>query len=217
MKKTSICISCMNRSKVESPHGILHLFPNCIESIAEVCDGDDVEIIVADWNSTDWPLEDWIFKKSGDVPVKVVKINDEYFNRGKGLNVAASNAKYDRLLFLDTDILVSKRLFESGHKVLDKNKVFFPMCYAHHDYEKTTGKWVRGYGLCMINKEAFEIVGKWPAWSSWGGEDNLFHKNVKKRYKIHREKVEGLLHMWHPKYLGNYEKKPRYHWEKYHK
>ena len=54
--KLSICITVKNRSKVETEHGTLLLFPDCIKSITDsINDNDDIELIIADWESTDWP------------------------------------------------------------------------------------------------------------------------------------------------------------------
>src|SRR6185295_1926248 len=56
----SICVALKNRSRVVSQGRELRLFPNCVQSITRsLNDTIPAELVVADWDSDDWPLADW--------------------------------------------------------------------------------------------------------------------------------------------------------------
>lgn len=70
----SICIAHKNRSCVNIGGGFRYLLPNCIRALANTMLPDDlIEIVVADWHSTDWYLRDWIYHMAVPATVKIVE------------------------------------------------------------------------------------------------------------------------------------------------
>ena len=76
--KLSICIPVKNRSNVYTPNDFLKILPNTIKSISEYPNPEELEIVICDFNSTDWPLEDWIDEYRGNVAVNIIKTNRDY-------------------------------------------------------------------------------------------------------------------------------------------
>jgi len=193
--KLSICITIKNRSKE------YNLFPNCIESIKKSLTlNDNVELIIADWNSTDWPIREWL---SIDVPVHLITINkkDNLFSVGKGRNLAAEHATGDILLFLDADMVLTLDSFRDAYNVAYQ----YGICYPPVMYQKTQGQehWElhEGGGNLFISKELFIKAGKWPEYWAHGFEDTDFANNLKKITKLHTS-CEPFFHQWHPNQMG---------------
>src|SRR5687767_14974007 len=71
----SICIAIKNRSRVVLEDRELRLFPNCVASIVEsVNASSSFELIVADWDSDDWPLSEWLADAASPIPVRIVRM-----------------------------------------------------------------------------------------------------------------------------------------------
>ena len=122
----SICTTVKNRSIVRCEHGELKLFPNCVDSIIRARGAiPELELIVADWESNDWPLEQWLYEAAGPVPVQIVRMSGT-FSRGRGLNAAAAAAHGEFLFFLDADALVSESVLRSGISAMQEGKAYFP-------------------------------------------------------------------------------------------
>ena len=145
--------------------------------------------------STDTNLSDWICDLDLDVNFIEVEGN---FSRGKGLNIAAANAKYDNLFFTDADILYDDTVIPKIQEVLSSGKAWFPIIH----YIGTRGQlyWMpqNGQGICAVTKEAYEQSKKWPEFYSYGGEDHNFYYDIRSKTKEVREKFEGLQHQFHP-------------------
>jgi glycosyltransferase involved in cell wall biosynthesis len=195
----SICITVKNRSRVLVDGKDLRLFPNCIESVAKsVWPGLDCEIIVADWQSDDWPCHEWVERLASPVPVRIVQVEGT-FSRGHGLNVAATAASGDILLFLDADCLVFSEMLAVGLQHATAGKAFFPILFSFDNPEHTSGWWRdTGYGICMVSTSIFKQTEGWPEYTDWGNEDNDFLHAVGSVADIVRERVDGLFHQWHP-------------------
>ena len=209
----SVCITVKNRSRVEVEGGELRLLPACIKSIAECAEPDeDIELVIADWHSDDWPLEDWAEEAARPVPLTLVTL-EGYFSRGKGLNAAADAAKGDVLLFLDADMLVPRELIDKGRRYVADGKAFYPICYTEMDPDGRKGRWrASAFGNVMLSRDRFLEAGKWPELKSWGREDNSLHDAVKRLGPVVRENVPSFRHQWHPNSLGwkNRYADPRY-------
>lgn len=207
----SICIAVKNRSKVPYDNRDLLLLPKTIKSIADAKLSEDLEIVVSDFKSDDWPLEDWIEECSGSVNTIIVPVDSD-FSLGKGRNMAASNAKGDVLLFLDADVMVDSTSLKKGIELVREGNIVFPyITYIQGDgTESKRGKLSNGSGICFISKKRFENVGEWPEFYSWGGEDCAFLNRLRGfGCQIERPKMHGLKHQWHPHYISheNYIKK----------
>lgn len=195
----SICTTIKNRSRLRVGEWELDLFPNCVRSLVESIGRDvECELVVTDWQSDDWPLGQWLEEAARPIPARIVTL-DGNFSRGRGLNVAASAARGKSLFFMDADVLVCSQVFRRGIQCVEQQQGYFPVLYSFNDPEHRTGRWRRrGFGHCMISKRAFEEVGGWPEYESWGKEDDHFYENVQKLMPVVREDVNGFFHQWHP-------------------
>ncbi len=200
----SICITVKDRAKVKTKYGVLSLFQNCVKSISESVDPKTTEVVIVDYMSTDYPLNEWVQNKLGDIKCKIIKI-DEKFSRGRGLNLAAENAVGENLFMLDADMLFSKNVIDTGLKHLNNNNAYFPICYSYKDHTHKTGWWRdTGWGMVMVKKVTWELC-KIPEYYKWGTEDEHFRINiVKNKVNCIRERCEGLYHQWHPIVKGSF-------------
>lgn len=194
----SICVSLKNRSKIEHDGNELKLFYHCVRSIAEAAgDTGPIELVVADFQSTDWPLKDWIGKASAGLMGRILEISGP-FSRGVGLNLAAKHASSDRLLLLDADMLVTPELLAHGIECLDNGNAFFPI-FRHLSPSGEPGALeLASFGNAFITRPIFDAVGGVPEFKSWGGEDDIFHESVCLHSTVLREPIDGFLHQWHP-------------------
>src|SRR5262245_31161846 len=96
----SICTTVKNRSIVRAGGRELRLFPNCVDSIVRARGAVlELELVVADWESDDWPLERWLDAAADPIPVRIVTLSGT-FSRGRGLNAAAAAARGEFLFFV---------------------------------------------------------------------------------------------------------------------
>ncbi len=202
-KKISICITVKNRSKFPLGNNqYLYLFPRCVESITNAIQvKDNIEIVISDWHSTDWPLEEWIDAKLSSIPYKIIKVEGR-FHRGTGRNVAADNADGDYLWFIDADMIINRRIFQNGLACVRNNKAYFPSCFYFLNPGHTKGFWCGGKGNCMLTREMYLKIGKWPCPPQYNRpyhEDIRFFKSFERSgFEVVTEKVNGYLHQYHP-------------------
>jgi hypothetical protein len=195
----SICVTVKNRSRVIAEGHELKLFPNCIRSVvASIPANLDCELVVADWQSDDWPLDQWIGEAVGCLPLKLLTLTGD-FSRGQGRNAAAEAAGSDWLFFLDADCVISERVLQRGTEVLANEKAFFPVVYAYNDPEHESGHWCHGgYGNCMVSRNVFARVGHFPEYPFWGREDVHFFEKVAAIQDVIRGEMGEFDHQWHP-------------------
>lgn len=197
----SICLTVHNRSKVPYGRDHLFLFPGCIDSVAKAVGGmPEVEIVIADWDSSDWRLNDWIHDKLKGLRYTIV-FHSGVFSRGEGRNIAADNAKGDLLFFLDADMLVDQSVIINGLSKLREGMAFFPQCFYFIDKGHSKGFWCNGKGNCMVTREWYQQAGKWPCppvYKKEFDEDWKFFQSIESRVPAYSEKEEGLLHQFHP-------------------
>jgi len=213
----SFCITCKNRSLVPFQGEDLALLPLCIDSIAKSClkSEEKFEIVIADWNSIDYPLDEWVHDKNYEkIPIKVIQVTDrDEFSLAHGRNVAYDNSEGDKLFFIDADMLICPEVILEGIKDINQGYACFPICYFQKPQFPITGKLKRrhmregwgtaSYGNLLISRVNFELVGKWEGNSKYGGEDTCYvtlcqEKNV----PIMRKRYENFIHQWHPKFMG---------------
>lgn len=198
----SVCITNYNRSKVPYERDFLYLLPKCIDSLVSAVGGrDNVEIVIADWNSIDWPLNEWIHERLRGLKYTLV-IEREKFNRGAGRNVAADHSSGDILFFLDADMLLDERVIADGLKKTGEEKAFFPQCFYYIDKTHSQGFWCNGKGNCMVKRAWYEMAGKWPCppiYNRQVDEDWVFHKKIEELgIPCWSEHQPGLYHQFHP-------------------
>ena len=218
-EKISFCIPVKNRSNVtvqwngvsrkktfvtsykDKPRSFnLFLLKNCIQSIIEAkVDGIDFEIIIVDFDSDDLPPKTWAPELSASgIEIKIIEVK-EAFSRGKGLNLAASNATGSILFFLDADMLISKELiYQIARANLLERKAFFPICYSYFTPFHKEG-WVRseGWGNLSVTRKMWDSINlKWWEKKSWGSEDDHMRDSLNNLYI--RKRGIGFYHQWHP-------------------
>ena len=187
----------------------MNLFPKVVESIAKSTP-DEVELVVTDWMSTDWPIREWIYEKAdGKFAITIVDVEEEWFSRGYGLNLAAENAKSEILFFTDTDIIMTEEVLKDAIAQCTAGKAFYPICRHDVDHSDHDG-WIDcGYGICAVTRKMWE-AGKWKEWSSWGGEDDAFYYGIRDKFEVFRRRYDGFLHMDHPKPMDVYKRQDKY-------
>ena len=194
----SICTTIKNRSRLEIDGREIRLFPRCVASIREALKGVRGELVVADWGSEDWPLDEWLPAAASPVPVRTIRLEGT-FSRGTGLNAAARAARGEVLFFADTDALVTAEVLHRGIEHAGSGKAYFPIIFAYDSPQHSTGRWCEGgFGHCFIAKAAFEEAGGWPEYRSWGQEDKELWRVISARMPVVREKAAGFHHQWHP-------------------
>lgn len=202
----SICIGIKNRTMVITESGlVLNLFRNLIDSIVNASKNLDynIEIVIVDYNSTDVVLEDWIYDVviGTNIELNIIKLSyDEPFSRGKSLNIAGKNAKYDNLFFCDADMLLNSDVLNDGLNYIKNGKIYFPICLSFID--NTHKKyWLRtaGWGMLFIDKNVW-INYCFPEYYTWGKEDVDIRNRLIDDHKsdIIRKRCVGLYHQWHP-------------------
>jgi glycosyltransferase involved in cell wall biosynthesis len=202
--KLSICIPVKNRSNVYTPNAFLKILPNTIKSISEYPNPEELEIVICDFNSTDWPLEDWIDEYRGNVAVNIIKTNRDY-SSGFGRNIAAEHSKADVLLFLDADCTITPKAISDGYNRVMDGETAFPFISFKDKKGKITKGSVKsnGTGICFISKQKYLDSDRWPEFDSWGGEDDIFFNKMYHRGKT-RYPESGIIHQWHPREASHF-------------
>jgi glycosyltransferase involved in cell wall biosynthesis len=193
----SVCITIKDRSRIVHGDKVLLSFPNCVRSIAESFEPGEAELVVADWESTDWPIVEWLREYSSHLPPCIQFLNGE-FSRGRGRNAAAERASGETLFFLDADMLINRSVVVQCLAAVLKKHAVFPMCRAYKEDGSLRSKcWSAGYGNCMLAKSVWART-KWEERVEWGREDVSFCQAVSKLVPIERPAIDGFLHQWHP-------------------
>jgi len=202
--RLSICFSVLNRSAVPRPNKPpLNLFPRCLESVAKVVPllETEIEIVIVDWDSSDWPLQQWVPSVLGHLPHRIVPARGD-FHRGTGRNVAAQHARAEWLFFLDADMIVERVAFENGFRYLGQNQAYFAKFFYFLDDQHRQGFWCNGRGNCFVTRSMLERAGGWPcppAYARARHGDQRFYDNVRAAgIPTVVADEAGMLHQFHP-------------------
>jgi glycosyltransferase involved in cell wall biosynthesis len=201
----SICITVKNRSRVEweNLEEPLLLLPNCIQSIGQqFSKKDKVEIVISDWQSTDWHLHEWMPKVCQN-PYRIVTIDKEGFSKGHGVNVAVEHAMGDTIFLMDADmILNSRKPVAEGMQVVNHGGVYFPIPKYIVNKEGHF-RYSCGVGNMIIDKQMFKDLGRMPEYWRYGFEDSDFYKLVEQKgIKVMSRPTTDLIHPYHPQSLA---------------
>lgn len=201
----SICITVKNRSKVvwENLEEPLMLLPNCIRSIGQQFSmKDKVEIVISDWNSTDYPLRSWMPDVCKN-PYKIIDIDKEGFSKGYGVNVAVEHAIGDTIFLMDADMILKSRLpVSTGMDVVNHGGVYFPIPKYIVNKEGHF-RYSCGVGNMIIDKQMFKDFGRMPEYWRYGFEDSDFYKMLEsKGVRVMSEPTDRLVHPYHPQSLA---------------
>lgn len=195
----SICIPVLNRSRVPSSAGLLYLLPKCIDSIrlAVLETGIACEIVIADYGSTDWPLQDWLWDRVRPVPAKLVT-SDGLFSVGDGKNAAALNSSAPVIFFCDADMIVPPGLLVRGLQITGRGSGYFPLYQRFCGPDHKEAYWGTGHGCCVVLREHWERH-PWIPTAGWGsGEDDQFCHFFWINGIEEREQLLDFYHQWHP-------------------
>lgn len=201
----SICITVKNRSKVdwECLDSTLTLLPDCIESIGRLYSKKDkVEIVISDWNSTDWKLSDWMPQLCQN-PYKIIPIDKEGFSKGYGINQAVKHAMGDTIFVLDADMLLySREIITAGMSIVNRGGVYFPI--PKYMVNPNGGfRYTCGVGNMIIDKKMFTDFGGLPEYYRFGFEDSdFFHILEEKGIRVVSKPTDRLIHPYHPQSLA---------------
>lgn len=201
----SICFTVRNRSRVAvEPGHVVNLFPNCIDSLLEAMTEIDhpFEIVVSDWNSTDWPLKEWLPERVGDVPLNIFQATGP-FHHGTGRNLAAEAAKGNILMFIDADMLIASSFISKGLEALAGGEAYCPSCFYFINKEHSRGFWCdAGRGNCMMTRAHYVKGGKWPAPPGYTRpfdvDRTFFQRMVAKGITYVKERQPNFFHQYHP-------------------
>ena len=194
----SICTTIKNRSRVLSDNGTLFLFPNCIESVAKSLSlTDDVELVISDWESTDWDIREWIEDKIPHIPIHIITVKADGFSAGKGRNISADHANGDILFFMDADMIINKEVISHGINEVTMGNVYYPT--VKYEVEQG-GKQIihEGGGNVFMSKEVYLKAGKWPCFWEFGFEDTDFANKIKSIAPVVVNDNISIFHQWHP-------------------
>lgn len=203
-KQLSIIITNNRRSKVDVGDGkIATLLPNCIESLAKVVrPADDAELIISNYDDSDWPLAAWLENAAGDIPYTIVKGSGTFHN-GAGRNLAADHATGKYLLFLDADMIVPRTIIANGLKAVHAGKLYYPICFYFLNAAHSLGFWCDGAkGIVMMPREVYTKAGKWPCPPRYVKHNNVdqhFYKRVKQAGLPEvNQREPNYFHQFHP-------------------
>lgn len=193
----SICTTIKNRSRISTERGQIHLFPECIKSLANsLSPDDDVELVIADWESNDWPIREWIENAIPHVPIHIITIKSESFSAGTGRNIAADNCNGDTIFFMDADMIVNRAVIADGWKLAQKDMIYYPTV----KYEMDDGKQIihEGGGNVFMSKVIFNKSGKWPEYWKHGFEDTDYVHQLNDMAQLITNNKLSIFHQWHP-------------------
>lgn len=203
LQRNNLILSNIEKKQIQTTKDnkiVLNLLLNFFESLEKIKNDDEVfEIIIVDFNSDDYNL-DLLHSKYKKLNIKIVKI-DDYFSRGRGLNVGYQNSTKDNIFFADADMLLTDRnLFDCAYLEINNGKAFFPICFGLCEPSHQIG-YLRnsGYGLSMMSREIIDKYNlKFPEFNSLGKEDEDFFDKLNKYNLCSRYVPTGYFHQWHP-------------------
>lgn len=175
----------------------LNLLLENLKSLRKFINNYNFEVIIVDFGSKDYNKKKLISDYE-ELNLKIVE-EKRFFSRGYGLNVGFKYVTKNNILYCDADMyFYTDEIFKSAINELNKNKVFFPVCFDLIEPSHQIGYWREtGYGIFFIRKKLVEERKfLWSEYNSLGKEDedafNFFKKDAS------RYRVNGYYHQWHP-------------------
>lgn len=209
-KELSIIVVIKNRTIINVSYNgkdyKLSLFANNLDCLFKLIQDDEKwELIVVDFSSSDVDMKEYLqyMFRSYNKPnftCELIQVNDEHFNKGKGLNIGGNAAKYETLFFLDADMKLTDRIMiDTAYTQTQlNNKVYFPVClnYENPEHSHVTQR-PSGKGNVFISKTNFALK-SWPEYNQWGLEDDHFYDYYDRIKMIFRDCPGTFYHQWHP-------------------
>jgi glycosyltransferase involved in cell wall biosynthesis len=175
-----------------------------------------IELVISDFNSDDIDVVAEI--KKHNVPCKYICSSGK-FSRTESLHQAALCATFNKLFFMDIDMVVTDAQFwKTLDLTVSDDNVYFPICYSLHkdrpvrvlgasrvNTPQANGWWRNtGFGMVGITTDDYYSLGGWDTRiKKWGGEDTDLHWYAGyNKMTIHRFQNSYLFHIWHPKYTN---------------
>ncbi len=191
----AVCVAIQNHSVFDHAGKKFKLFPHCVESLADLrTTFPAMELVVIDGNSTDWPMNQWLARTADRLKHQVINVGPGPFNKGGYLNHAIDAIEQPILLILEADMLVAPELIRVGlNTIIAQDGAFFP---HYQRYSPHKWFWGIGTGNVMLSKKVFLAAGGWPEIPKHC--DTRFQFEVNKVARIYKQRIHGLIHMWHP-------------------
>jgi len=179
---------------------ILDLLLNFLTSLQNIkLEDETFEIVIVDFGSDDYDLNS-LHLRYPLLEFIIIK-NEDYFSRGKGLNIGYHHSTKSNIFFCDADMFLSNRnLFDKAYDELNNNKILFPICFSLCEPSHQIGYWRRsGYGMSLMTRDILETNNfKWSEYDSLGKEDDDFWSFFNKLNVCSRYEINGYYHQWHP-------------------
>ncbi len=178
---------------------ILKLLINNLESLSNLTNKYDFEVIIVDFGSNDYN-QNHLKEKFPKLKINIV--NDaSYFSRGRGLNIGYKKSTKNNIFFCDADLMFqTDEVFKNALKELKKENVFFPIVFDLIEPSHQIGYWREsGYGMMFATKKTLdELAFKWSEYETLGKEDEDAHEFFDSKNLVSRYRVKGYYHQWHP-------------------
>jgi glycosyltransferase involved in cell wall biosynthesis len=193
-REIAVCVGLKNRT--------YSLINNLITSMNKCDDKHLLELSVCDCNTTDVLDLYKIIRRHWLGKLKF-KQSSKAFSRAFSMNRAVENSTKKYVFICDADMSLPKDFILQYNKNVEKNKVWFPVCYSLLKNEKlviseSNGWWrYNGFGMVGIYKKYYiKCGGINEKFVSWGGEDNDLYNRIPERNRV-RSNCFGLYHNWH--------------------
>jgi hypothetical protein len=193
-----------NQGCIMHPKFMYSQFLNNFRYWVDKLDNVETHLAVSDFESTDGDpfemLNDVWGERGHFVNIEPLG-GDKIFNRGLGLNVAASLVEdADYYFFTDVDcILTSTNMLKHGDIVTSQGGVLFPI---FHKEMCPNGifryvEWA-GNGQSFVPKHLHDKVGGFPEYWKWGKEDTDYRKRLEDTgATVITDDYPDLIHSWH--------------------
>jgi glycosyltransferase involved in cell wall biosynthesis len=175
----------MKLSVIILTHNNQDYLSNCLKSVAKIAK----EIIVCDKGSSDRTLE--IAKKAG---TRIIKYSGQYFDEWR--NLAASQAKGNWLLYVDSDERLSRDLIKEIRKIINKEDLE----YSAYQISRKNYWWGKEFVGCGASPDYVTRLIKKDKLKKWQGiihespiiDGDIGTLNNQIIHLTHRDLVSGL-------------------------
>lgn len=172
---------------------------------------DPIEIIVSEEDSCSRIN---MMKYAKDTRVKhILTFSHEKFNKSKAINVGVINAKYNKIIMNDVDIIVPNGyLLEISQKLDEYESCFLakeiyyltrlPFGYHFFWREQKRSDYFSGGSIAFTKDAFFRIGGMCELFKGYGSEDCEFWTRIQSLTKMNEDRKTTLLHAPHKRYIN---------------
>ena len=171
------------------------------------------EVIFVDYGSEEKCSNQLLLIMHNFTFVKYVKVNAKgwFWNRSHALNIGASHASGDILIFSDIDIIYESDFTNKIAQLEIRNNFYTLNCYycnesqknyQYHILENKKSNYRISYvGVCVLRREYFTDQTHFnPFYQIWGAEDDCFYRRLENKglnkSEVLIEQIT-IFHQWH--------------------